>query len=57
VTRLQDVGTHVLLTAHIGEHVLKARLAPTADLPPAGATAWLQVMTAHTCFYRNEELV
>jgi glycerol transport system ATP-binding protein len=57
VTRLQDVGTHVLLTAHIGEHVLKARLAPTADLPPAGTTAWLQVMTAHTCFYRNEELV
>jgi glycerol transport system ATP-binding protein len=57
VTQQQDVGTHMLLTVRIGEQVLKARLSPAAKLPPRGSTAWLRVMTEHTCFYRNEELV
>ncbi|MEO7244245.1 MAG: ABC transporter ATP-binding protein [Rubrivivax sp.] len=57
VTQQQDVGTHMLLTVRIADQVVKARLSPAADLPPQGSTAWLQVMTAHTCFYRNEELV
>lgn len=57
VIRLQDVGTHVLLTVQIGERPVKARLTPEAALPRVGEEAWLQVMTDHTCFYKNEALV
>lgn len=57
VTLVQDIGTHVMLTATIGEHTLKARLKPEADVPQAGEHVWLRVMGPHTCFYINEELV
>ncbi|ABE42443.1 ABC transporter ATP-binding protein [Polaromonas sp. JS666] len=57
VTLVQDIGTHVMLTATIGEHTLKARLKPEAEVPQAGQQVWLQVMGPHTCFYINEELV
>ena len=31
---------------------------PADAVPPAvGATVWLQLLDAHTCFYKNEELV
>jgi len=57
VALAQDIGTHAMLTARLGEHTLKARLPLDAPLPKAGDTAWLQVMGTHTCFYRDEELV
>ena len=57
VTQLQDIGTHLLLTARIGEAAIKARLAPGATVPPVGQAVWLRVLSEHTCFYRYEELV
>ena len=57
VTLAQDIGTHFMLTASAGGHLLKARLSPEAVMPAVGSTAWLQVLGEHTCFYKNEELV
>ena len=57
VTLLQDVGTHQMLSASAGGSLLKARLHSDARVPPVGETVWLQVLDAHTCYYRNEELV
>lgn len=57
VTQVQDIGTYVLVTARIGEQVLKARLAPDEAQPRAGETAWFQVLGTHSCFYKNEELL
>ena len=57
VARVQDVGTHQMLTATIGGQALKARFAPEQALPAAGESVWLQVLGAHTCFYQNEELL
>jgi glycerol transport system ATP-binding protein len=57
VTQMQDIGTHQMLTATVAGSTIKARLAPEVAAPRAGETAWLQVLGAHTCFYRNEELV
>ena len=57
VAQLQDIGTSLMLTARAAGQVLKARLAPDAQVPATGEPVWLQVMGEHTCFYRNEELV
>jgi glycerol transport system ATP-binding protein len=57
VLRVQDVGTHVMLSADFAGTTLKARLSADAAQLAAGDTVWLQVMGAHTCFYRNEEIV
>ncbi len=57
VVRLQDVGTHQMLSARIGDTVLKARLHSDAQVPVTGEPVWLKVVDAHTCYYRNEELV
>ena len=57
VTMAQDIGTHVMLTAKIGEHTIKARLSPASLVPEVGKAVWLQVMGPHTCFYLNDELV
>ncbi|HYW57074.1 MAG TPA: ABC transporter ATP-binding protein [Polaromonas sp.] len=57
VTRAQDIGTHVMLTAMIGDVALKVRLHPDAAQPKPGDTVWLHVLGTHTCFYKNEELV
>ena len=57
VLQVQDIGTHFMLTAKIGEHTIKARLDPAAVIPQTGQQVWLKVMGAHTCFYINEELV
>ena len=57
VVMVQDIGTHVMLTAAIGEHKVKARLKPDAEVPQVGEVVWLQVASAHTCFYVNEHLV
>jgi len=57
VTKLQDVGTHVMLTATVLGQAVKAKLATDAALPAIGDIAWLQVLGTHTCFYKNEEIV
>ena len=57
VTKLQDMGTHVMLTATVAGHLVKAKLGTDADVPAVGDTAWLQVLGPHTCFYQNEEIV
>ena len=57
ITRAQDIGTHVMLTAMVGQATVKVRLHPETVPPKTGETAWLQVLGAHTCFYKNEELV
>ncbi len=57
VTMIQDIGTHVMLTAKIGEQTVKARLNPAVSMPQPGEEVWLKVMGQHTCFYVNDELV
>lgn len=57
VTRLQDVGTHLMLSATLAGQTLKARLSSDAAQLSVGAVVWLQVVSAHTCFYKNEEIV
>jgi glycerol transport system ATP-binding protein len=57
VARVQDVGTHQMLTASAQGHTLKARFTPEQTLPEPGEAVWLQVLGEHTCFYRNEELL
>lgn len=57
VRQVQDVGTHVILSAVRDGALLKARLAPGSTQLKTGDTAWLQVMGAHTCFYKDDEIV
>ena len=55
VVQRQDVGTYWLLTARCGEHLLRARLAPGEAVPQAGASVWLKVTGAHTCYYGSDD--
>ena len=57
VRQVQDIGTYFLLTCALGEHVVRARLAPGTPPPQVGSLVQLRVLGPHTCFYRNEELV
>ena len=57
VAQVQDVGTHVMLTATLAGQTIKARLSTDAAQFSSGETIWLQVMGGHTCFYKNEEIV
>jgi glycerol transport system ATP-binding protein len=57
VTTAQDVGTHVMLSAHLAGHALKARLPADSPRWVTGDTVWLKVMGENTCFYLNEEIV
>jgi glycerol transport system ATP-binding protein len=57
VVQVQDVGTHQMLSAKVGETLLKARLHSDARVPEAGEPVWLKVVDVHTCYYRDEELV
>jgi glycerol transport system ATP-binding protein len=58
VTQAQDIGTYWLLTATVGDGaVVRARLAPDQVIPKVGTTVWLGLVGAHTCFYKDEELV
>ena len=57
VAMVQDVGTHLMLSAKVGDNTLKARLGLDAPVPAAGEPVWLSVMGRHTCYYRDEELV
>ena len=57
VTQVQDVGTHVIVSAARDGHTIKARLAADAAQLAVGDNVWLQVVGEHTCFYQNEEIV
>jgi glycerol transport system ATP-binding protein len=57
VTRVQDIGTHVMLTADVAGHMVKARLSPEVKLPGVGDSTWLQVLGEHTCFYQDDVLI
>jgi glycerol transport system ATP-binding protein len=61
VTQAQDIGTYWLVTARTGSaenpSLLRARLSPEQAIPRVGDTVWLALVGAHTCYYRNEELV
>lgn len=57
VTRVQDVGTYLLLTGAFEDHAVKARLPLDSDVAGEGAIAWLSVLNPRTCFYRDQELI
>jgi len=57
VSRVQDVGTHVMLSADFEGTTLKARLSTDAAQLTVGDTVWLKVLGEHTCIYKNEEIV
>jgi glycerol transport system ATP-binding protein len=57
VTKVQDVGTHVMLSATLEGQSVKARLSPDAAQMALGSVVWLRVICAQTCFYKNEEIV
>ena len=57
VSKVQDVGTHVILSAARDAVVIKARLTTDFLPPQVGDGVWLQVICEHTCFYKNEEIV
>ena len=57
VSQVQDVGTHNIVTASHHGQTVKARLSTDSASVQTGSTVWLQVMGAHTCFYKNEEIV
>ncbi len=55
VLQSQDIGTYWLVTARIGEHTVRLRLAPEAHAPQAGATVYLGLSGPRTCFYAADE--
>ena len=55
--QLQDVGTHLILSAVLSGQTLKARLPVAGVQLAAGDGVWLKVMNEHTCFYKNEEIL
>ena len=63
VLRAQDVGTHWVLTASVEVSaqadpvVIRARLPAQAQVPAIGVSAWFKIMSAHTRFYKNEEMI
>ena len=57
VVRVQDQGTHWMLTCQIGDTQVKARCAADATVPAPGSAANLALLGAHTCLYRKEELI
>jgi len=57
VTQRQDVGTYWLITAKAGDNVIRARLSSEVTPPAPGDTAWFTVVNAHSCYYKNEELI
>ena len=55
VHQVLDVGTYTLLTAGIGDALVRARLAPDVSVPPVGSTVHLLLVGAHTCWYGADE--
>ena len=57
ITQVQDVCTHVIVSATRESHTIKARLSAIPGNLVAGDRVWLQLMGEHTCFYQNEEIL
>jgi len=57
VLQVQDVGTHLMLSASFSGQVIKARLPSNAARLGIGDTVWLQVVGEQTCFFKDEEIV
>ena len=57
VTQVQDVGTHIMLSASFAGQTVKARLATNSGHRATGDAIWLKVLGDQTCFYKNEEIV
>jgi glycerol transport system ATP-binding protein len=71
VTQAQDIGTYWLLTARVRNGgssgggsandadatLVRARLSAEHSIPPVGAPVWLGVVGAHTCYYKDEQLI
>jgi len=59
VTQVQDIGTYGLVTARLaaGGALIRARLGNAQRMPAVGDAVWLAVVGAHTCYYKDEELV
>jgi len=60
VAQVQDVGTYTMVSARTegsDGSPLKVRLHPDEQPPAVGDTVWLRVLDAHTCYYKDEELV
>jgi glycerol transport system ATP-binding protein len=57
VLSCQDVGTYGLLTARIGDTLVRARLGLDEVLPAAGAEVGLRLVGARSCFYRDGQLL
>ena len=55
VVQAQDIGTYWLVTAQVGEHTVRLRLAPEARAPQAGAAVHLGLVGPRTCFYAADE--
>jgi len=63
VTQAQDIGTYWLVSARVGagrsgeESLIRARLSPEQTIPQVGDHVWLSIVGAHTCFYKDEQLI
>ena len=57
VKQLQDVGTYLMLTLLIDGQLVKMRQSPQAERLNLGDTVYVQLLSEHSCFYINEELV
>ncbi|MEP7099565.1 MAG: ABC transporter ATP-binding protein [Burkholderiales bacterium] len=58
VTQAQDIGTYWLIAARLADaSVVRMRLSPDDTIPKVGENVWLGLVSHHTCYYRNEELV
>ncbi len=57
VLQLQDVGTHLILSAVLAGQTLKARVPVASVQLGVGDVVWLKVLSEHTCFYKNEEIL
>ena len=64
VTRVQDVGTHWVITACLADSnegssptIIRARFSAETQVPAVGDTTWFKIMGTHTRFYKNEEMI
>ncbi|HOE40996.1 MAG TPA: ABC transporter ATP-binding protein [Rhodoferax sp.] len=57
LAHVQDVGTHIMLSASFAGQTVKARLPANLGHLATGDLIWLKVLGDQTCFYKNEEIV
>ncbi|MDE2616364.1 MAG: ABC transporter ATP-binding protein [Burkholderiales bacterium] len=57
VLSCQDVGTYGLLTARLGDTLVRARLGLDEALPVAGARVGLKLVGPRSCYYRDGRLL